>query len=235
MTASKRNEKAVLVIGGTSGIGLETAKQFGKTRHVVIVGRNIGKISDEPGLAGTLRIPFDICDRENLDGLLDSLRDIDIDTIVHCAGIFRTKNRDDDGYRKAYRDTKLGGVELIRLLLKRRPGLVTHVCGVSSLYTFLPDRFAPMFEKEAQREFEEAVLSLKDVIVNCVAPGLVRTPLAEAAYGEEGMKKILSLAPGSRMLEPAEIAKVIVFLSSQDEVTGAVIPVDGDYLKFLIR
>jgi 3-oxoacyl-[acyl-carrier protein] reductase len=225
--------KKVLIIGGTSGIGLEVARIFSVTREVVIIGRNINKISSDQILKNALKFSCDIADKQQRDELLCQLDSLYIDTIIHCAGIFQAQGQDKVMYEKAYRDVKLGGVEIIRKVMKFAPGEVKNVCAVSSLYTFLPHTLVPTFEKGVQKELECAVLSLKGVVVNCVAPGLVDTPLTRAAYGEDKMKEILLLAPGSRMLEPMEVAREIYEISNQQEISGKVILVDGDFLKFL--
>jgi len=227
--------KKVLIIGGTSGIGLEVARLFSVTREVVIIGRNITKISSDQILKSALKFSCDIADRQQREELLCQLKSFHIDTIIHCAGIFQTQGQNKSTYEKAYRGVKLGGVEIIRERMRSHPEEVKNVCAVSSLYTFLPDSFAPKFEKGVQKKIECAVLSLKGVVVNCVAPGLVNTPLTQTAYGENGMKEILSHAPGSRLLEPIDVAREIYKLANQEEINGKVIPVDGDFLKFFVK
>ncbi|NTW30105.1 MAG: SDR family oxidoreductase [Candidatus Moranbacteria bacterium] len=225
--------KVVLIIGGTSGIGLATALLFREDHKVIIIGRNIDKIAANPELYGSLRISFDVSDLREIDRLLRRLRPLEISKIVHCAGIFRHNGSEDEAYREAYRATKMGGVELIRRLMAQDPGRITHVCAVSSLFTLMPDPLVPSFEKSVQKELERAILGLEGAISNCVAPSLVRTPMIEEAYGERDIEKFLSHSPGSRILEPIEVAREINFLCSQERITDKVIPVDGGYLKNL--
>lgn len=225
--------KVVLIIGGTSGIGLATARLFREDHKVIIIGRNIVKIAADPELYGSLRISFDVSDLREIDGLLAQLEPLGVDKVVHCAGIFRRDGSEDEAYRAAYRATKMGGVELIRRLMALDPGRITHICAVSSLFTLMPDSLAPSFEKGVQKEMERAILSLDGIITNCVAPGLTRTPMVESAYGESGIKEELNRSPRSRLLDPIEVAREIYFLCNQNTITGKVIPVDGGYLKHL--
>lgn len=70
------------------------------------------------------------------------------------------------------------------------------------------------------------------VTANAVSPGSTDTPiLAESArlYGLPGAGDFAAQQPVARLLEPAEIARVLVFLADPDSgaTTGAVVPVDG--------
>jgi NAD(P)-dependent dehydrogenase (short-subunit alcohol dehydrogenase family) len=233
MNDSPYGTKTVLILGGTSGIGLETARLFSRDHAVIIIGRNVDKIADDLVLKESLKISFAVSDRTEIAGLLDRLEPLGISKIVHCAGIFRRDGSGDEAYCKAYRATKMGGAELIRRLMARYQDQITHVCAVSSLFTLLPISLVPSFEKGVQKEMKRAILGLKGVIANCVAPGLVRTPMVEEAYSEHDIEKFLGHSPGSRILEPIEVAREINFLCNQERITGKVIPVDGGYLKNL--
>lgn len=226
------SKKKVLIIGGTSGIGLEVAHSFSKDHETFIVGRNIQKINNDPLLNKANKLAFDISDEKQRQELLEEIKNYGISKIVHCAGIFKTDNQDIENYQKEYKDVKLGGIDIIRKMIKESSEKITHVCVISSLYTFLPDSFVPIFEKRIQQEVEKEVMKLEGVIANCVAPGLTRTPLVERAYGEDGIKKLLEYAPGSRIVEPTEVAQEIYNLSNQSEINKQTIPVDGEYLKF---
>lgn len=72
--------------------------------------------------------------------------------------------------------------------------------------------------------------------VNCVAPGMTRTPLFEAWLDEaddraQRAQGVLDSIPQGRVAEPSDIAGVVAFLLSDDaaHITGTSIPVDGGY------
>jgi SDR family mycofactocin-dependent oxidoreductase len=70
------------------------------------------------------------------------------------------------------------------------------------------------------------------VTANAVSPGSTDTPiLAESArlYGLSGASDFAAQQPAGRLLEPAEVARVLAFLAEPDSgaTTGAVVPVDG--------
>jgi NAD(P)-dependent dehydrogenase (short-subunit alcohol dehydrogenase family) len=76
----------------------------------------------------------------------------------------------------------------------------------------------------------------RGIRVNAVAPGTIRTDavkrIPEEPGGAEYLAAIERMHPMGRLGEPAEVAKAIVFLASDDAsfITGAVLPVDGGYL-----
>ena len=74
----------------------------------------------------------------------------------------------------------------------------------------------------------------RGIRVNAVAPGLVRTVLAQRMMdslppGAE--KAMLSVVPQGRWCEPAEVAEVVVFLCSDaaSHITGNIMPIDGGW------
>jgi short-subunit dehydrogenase involved in D-alanine esterification of teichoic acids len=64
------NKKKVLIIGGTSGIGLEVAHGFNVDHDVVIIGRDIQKIADDYLLSESIKISCDIGDEKQRQQLL---------------------------------------------------------------------------------------------------------------------------------------------------------------------
>lgn len=227
----KINNK-VLILGGTSGIGLETAKRFSKENKVFVVGRNEEKGKDASSLENISFIRADISTKEDREELLKILEKEKITKIIHCAGIFSQDKTPE--YEQEYENVKRGGVEVMQILGQKDEA--THVLAISSLYTFLPNSDSYKLEKRVHEDLEKTVLAInKDnekLVVNCVAPGLVDTKLAREGFGKR-FHEILKDSPGSRILEPEEIAEVIYWLTNQNVIKNQVIPVDGGYLKNL--
>lgn len=224
----------VLILGGTSGIGLEAAKRFSNESDVFVVGRNEEKGKEASSLENINFIQTDISTREGREELLKILEKEKITKIIHCAGIFSQDKTPE--YEQVYENVKRGGVEIMEILGQKDEA--THAIAISSLYTFLPDDDSHSLEKRVHQDLERAVFKINEhnekLVVNCIAPGLVDTKLSRNGFGEK-FHEILKASPGSKLLQPEEIAEAIYWLTNQDAIRNQVIPIDGGYLKNLKR
>lgn len=224
----------VLILGGTSGIGFETAKRFSSESNVFIVGRNEEKAKEASCFENVHFIKADISTKEGREELIKILEKEKITKIIHCAGIF-SQNKTPE-YQQEYENVKRGGVEIMEVLGQKDEA--THALAISSLYTYLPDDDSHSLEKRVHQDLERAVFNINEhnekLVVNCVAPGLVNTQLARDGFGEK-FHEILKASPGSKLLQPEEIAEAIYWLTNQDKIRNQVIPIDGGYLKNLKR
>jgi 3-oxoacyl-[acyl-carrier protein] reductase len=71
------------------------------------------------------------------------------------------------------------------------------------------------------------------ILANCVAPGFVDTEMTRRILGDAGIEKILQNVPIGRLAQPAEIAEVVLWLSSPQNtyITGQNIAVDGGFTR----
>jgi NAD(P)-dependent dehydrogenase (short-subunit alcohol dehydrogenase family) len=126
------------------------------------------------------------------------------------------------------------------LLARGAPGSVLHM---SSVTAFSPG--GPSFATHAYAAAKGAVIALtrsmaahyapNKINVNCLAPGLVRTPMSLRAQSDPA---ILDFTAGRQplaggMLDPADVARAAVFLLSDEArmITGQVIAVDGGWSR----
>ena len=74
-------------------------------------------------------------------------------------------------------------------------------------------------------------LMIWNVLVNCISPGFTLTELTKNTNTEEELKKIKNKIPQKRMANPEEIAKVVLFISSElnSYIVGQNIIIDGGY------
>src|SRR5262249_38271087 len=132
-------------------------------------------------------------------------------------------------------DTNLGGVfnfchALAYSMMKQRQGRIINISSVAAEPTN-PGQTNYAASKGAVNAFTRALaveLASRGVTVNAIAPGFIETDMSEAVRNKAGgiIKKMI---PARRLGQPEDIAKVAVFLASDDAayITGQVLTVDG--------
>jgi 3-oxoacyl-[acyl-carrier protein] reductase len=148
------------------------------------------------------------------DTLLLRMTDADFEEVVNTNlnGVFRVVRRVTKGMLKA----KFGRIILI--------GSVVGLLGSAGQVNYAATKSALVgLARSITRE-----LGSKNITANVVAPGFINTDMT-AELTEELAEKYKSQIPLGRFAEPAEVAKVVVWLASNgaNYISGAVIPVDG--------
>ena len=69
-------------------------------------------------------------------------------------------------------------------------------------------------------------LSLSNIRVNCVCPGVTDTDM-NASLDEETVKELIGQIPLSRFAAPEDIAKAVLFFAETEYITGQILTVDG--------
>lgn len=244
--------KAVLVVGGTRGIGRAIAERFAEMgAEVGVTGRNAEGVS---GVAGELAEAhgqpvsghaLDVGDRARIREVVEEfeVQRGKVDALVYNAGIspsFTSAEKIDEETWDAIIATNLtGGFAAAqafarRLISAERPGSVVFIGSVDSIvgdprlaaYTASKSGMAGMARTMA---VDWARYGIR---VNTVAPGYVATDLTAGLQDNERLRKaITDRTPLGRLAEPKEISDVVVFLASDSStfITGAVYPVDGGW------
>ncbi len=235
--------KTVLITGATSGIGRAVAVAFaGESANVIAVGRNEerGKavLDNLTAFSGNHR--FCKCDITNeqdvltLKEYLDKQR-VSVDILVNNAGVFITQALEDikyDDWVKSF-ETNVNGAMLMTKVfiqdLKNNKGCIVNNASVSGLDIFTSGTKNYMYgaSKSALIKFSKlcALNYAPEVRVNVVCPGIVDTEIFE----NRDFSRFDGVIPMGYISKPEQIAKVILFLASEeaDYITGAVLPVDG--------
>ena len=246
----KLEGKIALVTGGTSGIGLATAKQFvNEGAYVFVTGRR------EPELAAAVKeigrnvtgVKGDVSNFADLDRLFGQIRQEKghLDIVFANAGVARyaalgaiTEELFDSIF-----DINVKGVLFtVQKALPLLPDGASIILNSSIVGSKgLSSNSVYSATKAALRSFARTWttdLKNRHIRVNAVSPGSIDTPglsglLASSAAGEERKKMISSLTPLGRLGTPDEIARAVVFLASNDSsyVTGAELFVDGGFAQ----
>jgi len=225
-----------IIIGGTSGIGLATAKQAVAAGHAVITaGRDPARFSEAESM-GARAAQLDAGD---VEAVRDFFREHgEFDHLVLCvsgssgAGNFRELNLGD--LRKGFEGKFWPQISCAQAALQtlKPGGSITFVGAISS--RAMKPGTAGLAAINAALEAMVPVLAseLRPTRVNAVVPGVVDTPwwsrVPEAARTELFEKLASEVAVG-RIGQPEDLASAIMFVTSNTFVTGAILDCDGGW------
>jgi NAD(P)-dependent dehydrogenase (short-subunit alcohol dehydrogenase family) len=243
---SKFRSKVVVVTGGTSGIGLATARAFSEEgASVFITGRRQDALDAAVKAIGgrVTGVRGDMANLADIDRLYDAVQQqhAQIDVVFANAGggdLAPLGAITEDQYQRTF-DTNVKGVLFTvqkALPLLRDGGSViltsstTSIKGTGSFSVYSAT-------KAAVRNFARSwILDLKDrrIRVNAVSPGLTETAGLDDLFGggeqADATKTFLvGQIPAGRIGQPEEIAKAVLFLASDEAsyVNGVELFVDG--------
>jgi NAD(P)-dependent dehydrogenase (short-subunit alcohol dehydrogenase family) len=236
---AKLQGKLAVITGGTTGIGLATAKLFVKEgAHVFITGRRQRELDEAVSAIGSsvTGVQGDVAKPADLDRLYERVGKMGrIDVLFANAGIgaFVPLGRITEEYFDQTFDINVRGtlftVQKALPLLNDGSSIILtgSVAGIKGT----PDFGVYAASKAAIRSFVRTWTSeLKDrrIRSNVVSPGPVKTPIIDL-QPPETIARIVSTIPMGRMGEAEEVAKAALFLASDDSsfVTGIELFVDG--------
>lgn len=253
MTYSIRNfdDKVVLITGGTSGIGLETARQFVAQGAQVIVTGVTAQRLDEARLElgeNALVLTADLRQPESLDAVISEIsrRFGRLDVVFANAGAGNASPLEDVTAAQIHEQFGLNFSGAFFTVQKAAP-LLSKGGSVILTTSFLNAVGTPGLSilsatKAAVRSLARtlgAELAPRGIRVNAVSPGPISTPFhSKLGLSDAQLKEVAAgieaSVPLGRFGEAGEVAKVVLFLASDQAsfITGEEIVVDGGLSQF---
>lgn len=228
--------KTILVTGGTRGIGRAITERLLSEDHQVYVvykestnqaNELIEKYGDK-----VVVLQANLADKEQVSGLIEKLKDVQLDGIINNAGIVYLTKWDElnfDEWDETFAVNLTAPVKLVHGLRNNLKDGAT-VVNIASV-----DGFCAAFDTVAYAASKAALISVtkslaailgpRNIRVNAIAPGWVETEMTADTMPDESKK----LTPLKRNAKPEEVASVASFLLSDQSsfVSGTTITVDG--------
>ncbi len=228
--------KKVVVVGGSSGMGLAVAQlAFELGAEVTLTSRNLEKATAAAAsIAATVKgLALDVDDEQAVNAFFKSFSSID--HIYIAAGSTKLGSVTDGVLEEAMQSFNtriLGNLRVVRAVSNKinTTGSITFTGGVSTDRPIAGAWVSGLGTASAEQLARVLVMELPHIRFNAVSPGYTDTPMWDAIMGDNKASILASVAeklPVKKIATPQEVASAVVFLMSNASVTGEVIHIDG--------
>lgn len=241
----KLDGKVALVTGGSRGIGFEIAKIFSENgAKVIITSKNSEQLQNAADkLNNTISISADIRKEVEVRSVVEKIIEKfgKLDILINNAGIFPRIKQMHEISEEEWNDVldiNLNGTFRFSKFsipyLQKTSGTIINVSSDAGIKAY------EGFNADAYSASKAALIVLTKcwaleyaknrIRVNCVCPGVVETDMTKPFLKTEKDREFMNNDhPLGRIGQPEEIAKSVLFLSSEDSswITGSILAVDG--------
>ncbi len=246
MCEQKLKDKVAIITGGAQGIGRAIAEKLGSEGAKIIIvdvmEEAAKKTADEISKAQnveTLSLKVDVSSSQETEQMIKKTVEKfgKIDIMINNAGITRDNlliRMSDDEWDKVI-SINLKGVfncskAAAKIMMKQRAGKIVNIASVVGLmgnagqanYSASKGGVIALTKTMARE------LASRNINVNAVAPGFIKTAMTEK-LSDEQKKKLTELIPLARLGEAQDVANIVAFLCTDESsyITGEVISVNG--------
>lgn len=240
------SDRVVLITGGSRGIGFSIAQEFAKNGYQIIINNSK---SIEEGQSAELYLKknnhlcrylqADVVREDDVKKLFDTIINEynQIDVVVNNAGIIVDRTIKNLSYSDWSRviEVNLNGTflctrEAFKHMKPRGSGKIINISSViGQIGNFGQSNYSASkggiisLTKSAAKEFAQS-----GICVNAIAPGFIQTAMMDK-IPENVLDQIISQIPLHRLGKPEEVAKLALFLASDDSnyITGQVFNING--------
>jgi NAD(P)-dependent dehydrogenase (short-subunit alcohol dehydrogenase family) len=228
--------QTVVVLGGSSGIGLETARLArARGADIVLTGRDPRRLEDAARqVAARATAAFDVTDLGRLQGFFDDLPDpIDHVMLTGPGPYYSTvADMDLDVARRDVADRIVVALAIARAAgpRMRPPGTLLLIGGTGGRQPGPGRTLIGAMTAALPALVANLALELAPVRANLIAAGFVDTALSAALLGDDldaRRAELRATLPIGRVVGPADVAALAVHLMTNTAVTGATYDIDG--------
>jgi NAD(P)-dependent dehydrogenase (short-subunit alcohol dehydrogenase family) len=227
--------QTVVVIGGSSGIGLETARRArAEGAEVILTARDPGRLKRVGDELGARTAAFDATDFARLGRFFDELPKPIDHVLVTGPGPYYAPLAEFD-FEKARRDLDahlLLPLKVAQLAVGkvRAGGTLLFMGGTGGRRSAPGLTLISALTAAGPAVTRNLAVELAPIRVNLIAAGFVDTPLSAAILGEQleaRREQLRTRLPIRRVVGPADIAALAIHLMTNTAVTGATFDIDG--------
>jgi NAD(P)-dependent dehydrogenase (short-subunit alcohol dehydrogenase family) len=224
--------KSVVVVGGSSGIGLATAELArNEGADVVIASRNKDRLTAAADKIGARPIVVDVTDDDSVESLFKACGTVDHVVVTAAqlrSGPFKSVSMADV---RATMESKFWGAwRVARAADIRAGGSLTLVSGFLSIRPRPNSAIVGAANGALESLARSLALDLAPVRVNAVSPGIIDTPIRAAmpeASRQDLLAKTAASLPVGRVGVGEDIARQILAFMTIGFATGSIVYIDG--------
>jgi NAD(P)-dependent dehydrogenase (short-subunit alcohol dehydrogenase family) len=244
--SGRLESRTAVITGGSSGIGLATARRFAEEgAHVVIADIDDVRGAEVAAEVGGLYVHTEVTDKDQVDALFARTKEVygSVDIAFNNAGISPPDDdsildTDLDAWRRV-QEVNLTSVYLcckavLPYMLEQKRGSIINTASFVAVMGAATSQISYSASKGGVLSMsrELGVQFARDgVRVNALCPGPVNTPLLQELFAKDPERAARRLVhvPMGRFAEPEEMANAVLFLASDESsfITASTFLVDG--------
>lgn len=232
--------KKVFITGASRGIGRAIAEAF-RNEDAWVIGTCTSDANKADNICNEW-FTADYSDIEQIRACAEYVRDVEPDVLINNAGINKVSPFIEIIPEDFLSIQQVNVFAPFLLCQSAIPGMKRkgwgRIVNLSSIWGKISKEFrasysASKFALDGMTLALTAEHSADGIIANCVAPGFIDTELTRRVLGKTGMQSLTSLVPARRLGEVDEIARLVLWLASEENtyLAGQNIAIDGGFSR----
>lgn len=228
--------KKVLVVGGSSGIGLAVAKMAqSEGAQVIIAGRTPEKLEKAKSLIGSEveLVPMDVMEPEAIAKAFEKIGSLDhIFISAQSAATSALSETTIEKLGTTLNSKIWGALYVVKQATPHlsNKGSITFISGLAGRRGYANFAVAGASNAGIEAVARNLAVELSPIRVNTVCAGVIDTDMLERVFGDSRDEVVQSIAeklPVKRIGQPEEVADAVLFLMNNGFATGMTLLLDG--------